>query len=168
MFHLTEDQIRGQLDPTRLVAGIEAAFRDRYPSIVIPPRTHIPVADGIFLIMPCYDRTGSILGMKLVTVLNNPPRTENRIQATYMLMDPASARPTLIIPANYLTDLRTAATSAVATKFLARDDAQVLGIFGTGRQARAHKGSAAGPAISLRPGLRQGLGTNPKVCSRNV
>jgi ornithine cyclodeaminase/alanine dehydrogenase-like protein (mu-crystallin family) len=40
--------------------------------------------------------------------------------------------------ANYLTDLRTAATSAVATKCLAGEDARVLGIFGTGRQARAH------------------------------
>ena len=138
MFHLTEDQIRRQLDPTGLLGAIEAAFRDRYPSIVIPPRTHIPSVDGIFLIMPCYDRSGSVLGMKLVTVLNNPPRGEDRIQATYMLLDPRTARPTLILPANYLTDLRTAATSAVATKFLAREDAQVLGIFGTGRQARAH------------------------------
>jgi ornithine cyclodeaminase/alanine dehydrogenase-like protein (mu-crystallin family) len=43
-----------------------------------------------------------------------------------------------VIPANYLTDARTAATSAVATKFLAREDAKVLGVFGTGREARAH------------------------------
>lgn len=42
------------------------------------------------------------------------------------------------LAANWLTDLRTAATSFVATKFLARRDARVLGIFGTGRQARAH------------------------------
>jgi ornithine cyclodeaminase len=43
-----------------------------------------------------------------------------------------------VIPANYLTDIRTAATSAVATRLLAREDARVLGIFGAGRQARAH------------------------------
>lgn len=138
MFHLTENQIRRRLDPVRLISAIEAAFRDRYSSIVIPPRTHIPVANGTFLTMPCYDRSGSVLGMKLVTVLNDPPRARDRIQSTYVLMDPATARLTLIIPANYLTGLRTAATSAVATRFLAREDAQVLGIFGTGRQARAH------------------------------
>lgn len=138
ILNFTEDQIRRRLDPTRLMAAIEAGFRDRYPSIAIPPRTHISMENGTFLIMPCHDRRGAILGMKFVTFLNNPPRAEERIRATYMLFDPASARPTLIIPANYLTDLRTAVTSAVATKFLAREDARVLGIFGTGRQAHAH------------------------------
>ena len=138
MFHLMEEQIRRQLDPARLIAEIEAAFRDRYHSITIPLRTHISIADGIFLIMPCYDAGSGTLGMKVVTVPNHPPRAEDRVQAVYMLFDPASARPNLIIPANYLTELRTAATSAVATKLLACDDAEVLGIFGTGRQAHAH------------------------------
>ena len=136
-FSLSEDQIRRQLDPVRLIGALEVAFRDRYPEIVIPPRTHITLAGGIFLIMPCNDRSG-VLGVKFVIVQNNPPRAQDRIQGTYMLMDPRTARPTLMIPADYLTDLRTAATSAIATKFLAREDAQVLGIFGTGREARAH------------------------------
>jgi ornithine cyclodeaminase/alanine dehydrogenase-like protein (mu-crystallin family) len=64
--------------------------------------------------------------------------TEGRVQATYLLLDPETAQPRLTIAANYLTDLRTAATSAVATKFLARPDSSTLGIFGTGRLARAH------------------------------
>src|SRR5205809_4345995 len=76
--------------------------------------------------------------MKLVTVQETPAHPEERIQATYILFDSQTASPKLIVPANYLTDLRTAATSAVATKFLARETAATLGIFGTGRQARAH------------------------------
>ena len=40
--------------------------------------------------------------------------------------------------ANYLTDLRTAGTSAVATDLLARADAETLGVFGSGRQAVVH------------------------------
>jgi ornithine cyclodeaminase len=64
-----------------------------------------------------------------------------------MLLDPRTVQPMPVVPANYLTDLRTAATSAVATKFLAREDARVLGVFGTGRQARAH--------IEILPLVRQ-------------
>jgi len=138
MVTLTEDDVRQRLDPAQVITAIESAFRDRYPSTVIPNRTHLPTTQGVFLIMPCYDRNANAMGMKLVVVQDNPARPEDRIQATYLLFDPDTARPRLTASANYLTDLRTAATSAVATKFLARDDARVLGVFGTGRQARAH------------------------------
>ena len=138
MLVLTEDEVRKRLDPDRVIAAIESAFRDRYLSTVIPARHSLQMSGGIFLAMPCYDGAGHALGMKLVVVQENPRRPENRIQATYMLLDPATGRPLAIVPANYLTDLRTAATSAVATKFLAREPVKVLGVFGTGRQARAH------------------------------
>jgi len=160
--HLSEADVRRLLDPVQLCAALEAAFRDRYPSISLPPRTHAELAHGIFLAMSCYDRSAGTLGMKLVLVRDEdqvrdqdevrdqdhshapagpsvaPALAEGRIQATYLLLDPATARPRLTIAANYLTDLRTAATSAVATKFLARPDASTLGIFGTGRLALAH------------------------------
>ena len=138
MTDLTEDDIRRRLDPAKVLAAIETAFCDRYPSVEIASRTQMKLASGVFLLMSCYDRAHNALGMKLVTVQENPARGENRIQATYLLIDPETARPRLTIPANYLTDIRTAATSAVATKFLARDDARELGIFGCGRQAQAH------------------------------
>src|SRR5581483_8383471 len=54
------------------------------------------------------------------------------------VLDPTTGCPKVTMPAAYLTDTRTAATSALATKYLAREDVQVLGVFGTGRQARAH------------------------------
>jgi ornithine cyclodeaminase/alanine dehydrogenase-like protein (mu-crystallin family) len=104
----------------------------------MPTRTQMKLTDGVFLIMPCYDRDARGLGMKLVKFNQSPSLAEDRIQATYILLDAASGCAKLVIPANYLTDLRTAATSAVATKFLARPDARVLSVFGTGRQARAH------------------------------
>jgi ornithine cyclodeaminase len=148
--HLTEVDVRQLLDPAQLVAALESAFRDRYPSISLPPRTHAELAHGIFLAMSCYDGSSGALGMKLVLVRdqaknhrghsadNNAARADGRVQATYLLLDPETAQPRLTIAANYLTDLRTAATSAVATKFLARPDVSTLGIFGTGRLARSH------------------------------
>jgi ornithine cyclodeaminase/alanine dehydrogenase-like protein (mu-crystallin family) len=148
--HLTEADVCQLLNPAHLCAAIESAFRDRYPSISLPQRTHAELAHGIFLAMSCYDRAAGTLGMKLVLVRDqaqhrpadrshdSPALTEGRVQATYLLLDPETAQPRLTIAANYLTDLRTAATSAVATKFLARPDSSTLGIFGTGRLARAH------------------------------
>ena len=138
MITLTEDDVRQRLHPAQVITAIESAFRDRYPATVIPNRAHLPTAQGVFLIMPCYDGAANALGMKLVVVQDKPARPEGRIQATYLLFDSETARPRLVASANYLTDLRTAAASAVATKFLAREDARILGVFGTGRQARAH------------------------------
>src|SRR6266550_2691031 len=138
MITLAEADVRQRLDPAQVITAIESAFRDRFASTVIPNRTHLPTTQGGFLIMLCHDRAANAMGMKLVAVQDKPMRPEDRIQATYLLFDPDTARPRLVASANYLTDLRTAATSAVATKFLAREDARVLGIFGTGRQARAH------------------------------
>lgn len=160
--HLTESDVRRLLDPAQLCSALESAFRHRYPSISLPPRTQAELAHGIFLAMSCYDRAAGTLGMKLVVVrdkVRDKVRDQVRdkvrdkvgdkvqdedesdgglVQATYLLLDPQTAQPRLTIAANYLTDLRTAATSAVATKFLARPDASTLGIFGTGRLARAH------------------------------
>ena len=138
MITLTEADVRQRLDPAKVITAIESAFRDRYASTVIPNRPHLPTTQGVFLIMPCYDRNTNAMGMKLVVVQEKPARPEDRIQATYVLFDPNTTRPRLAASANYLTDVRTAATSAVATKFLTREDARVLGVFGTGRQARAH------------------------------
>ena len=138
MHVLTEADVHRLLDPGALILAIEEAFRFRYPSTVMPTRTQMKLQDGVFLIMPCYDRAGRGLGMKLVKFNESPRLAEDRIQATYILLDIESGCTKLVIPANWLTDLRTAATSAVATKFLARPDARVLGVFGSGRQARAH------------------------------
>jgi ornithine cyclodeaminase/alanine dehydrogenase-like protein (mu-crystallin family) len=134
---ITEGEVRQLLRPDALIDAIEAAFRDRFPSVLIPARTVVPLPDGVWLIMPCCDPLNSSVGVKFVMVRENPS-PQPRVQATYLLLDPDSSRPRVMIEADYLTDLRTAATSAVATKFLAAPDAATLGIFGIGRLARAH------------------------------
>ena len=135
---LSEDEVFKCLDPASLIHEMENAFRDRYTQVIVPARIHIPLDTGIFLIMPCYDRGGRALGTKMVTVQSQPARAEDRVQATVMLFDAATGKPLLAMEGKYLTGLRTAAASALATKFLAREDVRTLGIFGTGRQARAH------------------------------
>jgi len=154
---LTEDDVRRALDPALVLAAIESAFRDRFPAITLSPRPVLQLRSGVFLAMSCYDASTHALGSKLVTVRNNPAPGEDAVHATYLLFDPETAEPRLTIAANYLTDLRTAATSAVATKFLAREDASTLAIFGTGRLARAH--------LQLLPRVRNFR--RVLVCGRN-
>ncbi|HET9407172.1 MAG TPA: ornithine cyclodeaminase family protein [Candidatus Sulfotelmatobacter sp.] len=134
----SETDVRRSLDPVRLLDAVERAFRERYPRVTIPARTQLELADGIFLVMACFDPVENALGMKLITVRKNPGPGKERVNATYFLLDPQTAQPRLTIAANFLTDARTAAASAIATKFLARPDCSTLGIFGTGRLARAH------------------------------
>jgi ornithine cyclodeaminase/alanine dehydrogenase-like protein (mu-crystallin family) len=133
---LTEDEVRRRLEPARVISAIEHAFHDRYPEAIMPLRTHMNLGDNTFLIMPCYDAQRPALGIKLIMVRPRDPN--EKIKATYLLLEPETGCPRLTFPANYLTEIRTAAASAVATKFLARHDVKVLGIFGAGRQARSH------------------------------
>ena len=135
MHQLTESQVSSLLDPVQLVSALEAAFRDRYPRVELPDRTHLNTADGVFLSMSCFDPETHALGMKLVAV---SPTSQPPVQANYLLLDSRTASIIATLPANALTEIRTAATSALATRHLAREDATVLAIFGTGREARAH------------------------------
>lgn len=140
MLVLSENDVKRLLDPLAAIAAIESAFRRNYRATAqMPPRQHIPLPQGgVFLVMPCSDSAVPGTGVKLVTVLDSPPPGVDRIQAQYCLFDSATGTLRALLAANYLTDIRTAATSAVATRLLARPDATSLGIFGTGRQAWAH------------------------------
>ncbi len=133
----TDSEIRSLLHPAEVVDAIEAAFAREYrATAVMPLRTRVEMAGrGVLLVMPCYDSAVPGLGTKLVTFFEN---AAERVQANYVLLDPVNGRLRALMAANYLTYVRTAATSAVATRHMARRDAKVLGVFGTGRQARSH------------------------------
>jgi len=96
-------------------------------------RTTLELDGALLLVMPCYDQGLNAAGVKLVSV-----SAKAGVHATYELLDPATGISIARMEADYLTDLRTAATSAVATDLLARKDAQTLGVFGSGRLAVAH------------------------------
>lgn len=102
-----------------------------------PPRTAVPWINGELLVMP--SQSGAWAGVKLITVGNRKPGSAiPRIQGTYVLFEADSLTPRVVMDAVALTNLRTAAVSAVATDALAQLDATRLVIFGTGPQARWH------------------------------
>jgi ornithine cyclodeaminase/alanine dehydrogenase-like protein (mu-crystallin family) len=131
---ISENQVRACAKINEVIRAIREAFaRDFRATLRMPVRTQLDLGSSVLLLMPCHDPTLGAAGVKMVTV---SPKTG--VNATYLLLDPETGETLAIIEANYLTDVRTAATSAVATDLLARRDAETLGVFGCGRQARAH------------------------------
>lgn len=135
----SDSEIRSLLNPFEVVDAIDVAFaRDYRATAVMPARTHIDISGrGVMLVMPCYDSAIPALGIKLWTGFESD-RAHERSRATYVFLDPQNGGLRALMEANYLTDVRTAATSAVATRYMASQNAKVLGVFGTGRQARSH------------------------------
>jgi ornithine cyclodeaminase/alanine dehydrogenase-like protein (mu-crystallin family) len=98
-----------------------------------------PGADGVLLAMPCAVAEPPALGAKIVSVYRgNSARGLPTVSSIYVLSDYDTGAPLAVMDGGYLTGIRTAAGSAVATRALARPDARTLGVFGTGVQARFH------------------------------
>jgi ornithine cyclodeaminase/alanine dehydrogenase-like protein (mu-crystallin family) len=118
------------------VDALDTAFRVDDPSAG-PVRSHLEIPGGELLLMPAYADAGA--GVKLVTLSReNPARGLPFIHGVYVLFAPDTLAPVAIIDGAGLTALRTAAVSALATRYLARPDARRLVVFGAGAQARAH------------------------------
>jgi ornithine cyclodeaminase/alanine dehydrogenase-like protein (mu-crystallin family) len=107
-----------------------------------PLRTVVrpPGAAGLMATMPAYRSAGpAVYGLKAVCVHpGNPAIGKDAHQGVVLLFDGSTGEPLAIANASAVTELRTAAVSAVATDALARPGATTLAIIGTGVQARAH------------------------------
>lgn len=106
----------------------------------VPARTALSLyaSDNSILFMPGYLRKSGGVGMKVVSVFpSNAAKGIPTISAQIMLCDPETGEVTAVIEGGTITALRTAATTAVATKHLARQDACSLGVFGAGVQAKS-------------------------------
>jgi len=135
MLLLSEQQVRQLADVDEVICAIRGAFaRDFNATLRMPVRSTLPLDDGgVLLLMPAWDSAMGYAGVKLVTVTRAAG-----VNAAYELLDANTGKILARMEANWLTDLRTAATSAIATDLLARGDVKTLGIFGSGRQAIAH------------------------------
>jgi alanine dehydrogenase len=134
---LSEEQVRAVLRMEELIPAMAGALRDLSAGKVQQPmRTVLPVANhkGFFAVMPAY---GGALGAKLVTFY--PHNTEIQTHhAMILLFRPETGEPMVTMDGRLITEMRTAAVSAVATDALARTESSVLAILGSGVQARSH------------------------------
>jgi ornithine cyclodeaminase/alanine dehydrogenase-like protein (mu-crystallin family) len=138
---LTEADIRAVLTLPELIDAMEealAAFSSG--KVQQPVRTALEIGDrSFFALMPAFDRERAVLGAKLVTVV--PANFARRLHthlAAISLFDPDTGELIAVMDGRYITEVRTAAVSAVSTRRLARADASVLAILGSGVQARSH------------------------------
>jgi len=102
-------------------------------------------AAGLMALMPSYrPGTPAGYGLKAICITpGNPAAGLDSHQGVVLLSSSATGEPLAVLNASAVTEIRTAAVSAVATSLLARDDADVLAIIGTGVQARAHLAAIA-------------------------
>ena len=137
---LSEDQVREHLRMVDLVPAMEKALIDFSAGSVTQPVRSIISVDpprGFLGLMPAHTPVG--LGMKAVTFYpSNAERGIPTHMATIFLVDPKTGTPLAIMDGRFITEMRTAAVSATATKLLASPDAKVLAILGSGVQARSH------------------------------
>lgn len=138
----SEDDVRARLRMPDLIEAMERALVEFSSGRVQQPvRTVLKFAAerSLFGLMPSYVPSLPALGAKLVTVCaGNAGRGLATHQAIIIMLDPETGVAQAILDGRYITEVRTAAVSAVSARYLAMDDAQVLGILGSGVQARSH------------------------------
>lgn len=137
---VTGAEVAAALDDPSLIDAIDDAFRS---DAVVPVRHHhkISGADATLLLMPAWNR--SFIGVKTATVFpGNRALGLASVMASYLLLDGATGEPLALIDGRELTLRRTAAASALASRYLSRPDCRTLLMVGTGALAphliRAH------------------------------
>jgi ornithine cyclodeaminase/alanine dehydrogenase-like protein (mu-crystallin family) len=139
---LNEEQVRNHLRMLELIPAMEKALIDFSAGKVTQPvrsviKVEVAAATGFLGLMPAHTLDG--LGLKAVTFYpSNAERGIPTHMATIFLVDPQTGEPLAIMDGRLITEMRTAAVSAAATKLLASRDAKILAILGSGVQAHSH------------------------------
>lgn len=138
--HLDDAAVRRLLRMDAVLDGMRTALMDLSAGKVTQPlRTvmDIPAEQGFLFIKPAL--TADTLATKLITLVpGNASRGLPTLLATIVLMDPKTGATIATMDGTWITELRTAAVSAVGADLLAAKDAKVLALLGSGALARSH------------------------------
>ena len=130
---LTEADVKQVLTPEMALAGVDSAHRDlALGQALDTPRQRSRLPQTVLHILQGALPAQGVLGYKAYT----SNRSGNRFLVH--LFDAASGRLKAVIESDYLGMMRTGAASGVAARWLARPDASVAGVFGSGWQAEGH------------------------------
>jgi ornithine cyclodeaminase/alanine dehydrogenase-like protein (mu-crystallin family) len=130
--YLSEDDVDWLLDMDSAIECIEEAFRQwAIGKAENQPRRRVMGAGAMLHVLSAGAEYLGYVGHKSYVT------TRNGARFLFLLSAAENGQPVALIEANLLGQLRTGATSGVATKYMARPDATVVGCFGTGFQARS-------------------------------
>jgi len=135
------EQVEGLLDYPGCIAAMRQAMAALSSGERAQPLRQIVTLDagGMFGVMPGSLAACSTFGAKLVSVFGDPSRPgRSRHQGVVVAYDGATAAVACVADAEAVTRIRTACATAAATDALARADARVLAVFGSGTQAESH------------------------------
>ena len=138
------EQVISRADAFAAVSEVFGAMAsgDAYNFPVV--REAIGHADALYGFKGGFDRAGMTLGLKAGGYWpGNADKGLTNHQSTVCLFDPDTGRLAALVGGNYLTALRTAASSAISIAHLARPDAKVLGMVGAGHQSSFQLRAAA-------------------------
>jgi alanine dehydrogenase len=138
---LSESDVRAALSMPALIDAMESALIAFSAGRVVQPvRTVLELRErSFFALMPAYAQEHALFGAKLVTVIpENHGTAFPSHQAIISLSDPVTGELLALMDGRYITESRTAAVSAVSARHLARADAAVLALIGSGVQAHSH------------------------------
>jgi ornithine cyclodeaminase/alanine dehydrogenase-like protein (mu-crystallin family) len=139
---LSESDVRALLDLDALVEAMATALAEFSSGRAVQPTRHIldigPARNVWFGVMPAALPAANAAGAKLVTVRPPHPTVAHTHQAMIALVDPETGTPAALLDGRYVTEMRTAAVSALAVRALASRAPARIGILGAGIQARSH------------------------------
>ncbi|MCJ7713507.1 ornithine cyclodeaminase family protein, partial [Candidatus Bathyarchaeota archaeon] len=138
---LTDNEVKNLLSISDVIKAVELSFKEKGLNQVQMPAKiylHFKRNNGDLRTMPAFLERLDISGVKIVNVHPENP-TKNgmpTVMATILLIDPKTGFPLCIMGGTTITNMRTGAASAVATKYLANKDWKSVGFIGAGAQAR--------------------------------
>lgn len=137
---LNQSQISSLINMKEVIESVETAYKVHAErKVQMPAKKYLFYKKfrGDLRIMPCFIRGMDESGVKNVNVHPNNPRKFGlpTVMAMIELVDPQTGFPISVMDGTWITNMRTGAAAGVATKYLARDNSEILGLVGAGVQA---------------------------------
>src|ERR1700722_12989319 len=159
--HINEAEVRSVLTMAMALEAVEESLRKQARGeVVVQPRRRFELPKGFYHYMAAGDYAAGYVAEKQYTYV------AGKIRFLVLLYEMATGDLVAQIEADYMGQVRTGAASGVATKFMARRDARVAAIIGTGGQARTQLEALAGVRkLELARAYGRNVSRREKFCS---